>query len=212
MGDALKSQQENFQSNLSGLLDKIGKGDDDDDSSSRNPTYNDDDLETMSRKEFLGVITSSITKDLKPVFEDVRKEINATRTESAKDRVIREYKELKSEKKDLDQWQEEIKIQLKKNPSLSIGEAYTLARSGDNEKAKKMDEEFKMGSFAETDSKDGKNKEGGFGGMRPDAGSRSEQRSDMTKEESSEKAWDDIFGGREQELLAGEIPNSSEAA
>lgn len=210
VGNALKAQQQESSRALQDLVGKISKPADDD-KSRQPPSYEESDLETMPRKEFMSVIIAEISDSLKPQFETLNEKITSGKEETAKDRIQREYNDLMSgDAPDIDEWRDELRIEAKKNPLLSVRDAYLLARASNADKAKELDEKITKGLEEDAAKKRGSDQEGGFGGMRPGSGEKSEQRSDMNNKDSSEKAWDDIFGGREGELLLGEVPTTAD--
>ena len=163
-----------------------------------NSGASDQDVEALSRKEFLADV---IMPQLGGLLDDKLKGINARlenvssdfETKSVRDEVAL----MRGNRKDFDQWGAEVTKELKKNPNLTVEDAYLLAKTRDPDKAKKIDDDI------ETKEKEAAAKvaEQGstFGGMRPSGGGEVEERDDMDQNEAADKAWEDVeesLGGK----------------
>lgn len=182
-----------------------------DDDDGKLPT--DVDFETMSRKELVDFIVKgvggAVDKKMEGLHKGLKEEIDTTRSETNRERLQREVDAMRKEHKDFDDWKEEMLLLVKKNPMLTAKEAYILSRSGDNKKAKELDEKYaKLAKEEAEKNGEGSGKAKGFGGMRPGSGERRTNKTDMTANEAAEAAWDDVFGGHESELLSGELESA----
>jgi len=163
----------------------------------------------------LNGVTNVVDGKLGQITKDLGGQIADTRNETNRERIQREVDAARGKYKDFNEWRDEMQMQVKKNPMLSAEEAYILAKSGDSKKAKELDDKYaklEAEEKAKSGEGSGARDKGGFGGMRPGTGERSNKRSDMKPDEAAEAAWDEIFGGRESELLSGELQNGAEAA
>jgi len=216
---ALRDQQQTLNESLSSTLQSVvqqvggDKSSGDSDGSANPPTYDDADLESMSRRQFMDLLSQQFGQTLDKKLGEVRDELNTTRHESHRERITRQVQDLQKEKPDFDKWRDEMSILVKKNPSLGPREAYILARADNPEKAKEIDAELEKessndggnGRDSSSQKKTGNQKEGGnFGGMRPSSGERSEENNEMSNEDSFEAAWDAVFGDDAQQILAAE--------
>jgi len=222
MTQATQRGQELLTQGLSTLTQKINEGLERGEGgvpSHAPPNLKNEDLETMSRKELVDMILNGVTNvvdgKLGQITKDLGGQIADTRNETNRERIQREVDAARGKYKDFNEWRDEMQMQVKKNPMLSAEEAYILAKSGDSKKAKELDEKYaklEAEEKAKSGEGSGARDKGGFGGMRPGTGERSNKRSDMKPDEAAEAAWDEIFGGRESELLSGELQNGAEAA
>lgn len=209
-----KGTVQGVQEAILGLRESLGsRSDDEDDGGSVKPpnTITDADLEAMPRKQFMDFMMGNFKEVLTGELKGFRDDLAATRTETTRDRVARQIEEMRGKHDDFNDWMDEMKERLRKNPALSPKELYTLVRADDPEKAKKLDEKYEQArKDAAGDGGDGNNstkgdgtEKKGFGGMRPGAGQGSGQsRSDMDKDEAFDAAWEASFGSDESSLLA----------
>lgn len=167
-------------------------------------------LEAMPRKQLVNFILEQMNGVMKENLKSLKSDINSTREESARDRVMRQVTEMREKHKDFDDWKDEMQVLVKKNPMLDAREAYLLARAGDSKKAKDLDEKYSKDAAEDDDGNadrskgdKGPEKKTGFGGMRPGSGARSEESHSMDKDEAFEKAWEESFGGDNSDLLTG---------
>ena len=164
-------------------------------------TFLDDaDLETLSRSKFMDVILGKMGGVLDDKLKGVTEVTNRNQEQIQIDNVRQDIKDLKdSGVKDFEDWREELHATVKKNPMLSVKDAYILVRSGNADKAKELDEKYtdKSGEVAD--------KTKGFGGMKPGTSTRSESDGKMEASEAKEDAWDQVFGeASDTDIFSGE--------
>lgn len=183
--------QGGLQQSLSSLSDAISglkpadKTDDDD-----SMQFNDEDLETMSRKELIALINQNTEKAISKSLGTVTKNIDALGGKL--DETISSYtvKEFEKDHKDLMEWKTEIRDILSSGRSNNVADAYTLARNLNVDKAKKLDEKYNP-----TPKKEGKDVVLGFRGFPPGGSTKGAQgNTRMTVAEAATAAWDDAVG------------------
>lgn len=160
-----------------------------------NPEPEPVDLDQLSRKDFASFLVKTIStglgkqidEALKPVLDQVQDVKKTTVTSDIK----QQYKELKSEHRDVDQWGAEIKAMAERHPNATLKELYTLAKNSDPMKAKEIDEKLK-----EEDEKSASNNQQGddgkrrYGGMTPQSnGSPMDFLTNLDKDAAAEAAW-----------------------
>lgn len=214
LADAVRAGQagtaEVVKEAILGLQESLGSRSDDDDEGDRGsanpPTeMTEQQLEAMPRKEFMAYMMNNFTGVLKNELKGVRDDLADTRTSSARERMARAIEAEREKHTDFDDWKDEMKVRLKKNPALTPSELYTLVRADNPQKAKELDgkyEEIRKQNAGEGGGEDGKD---GFGGMRPGADQRSggQQRTDMEKDEAFDDAWEKSFGDNPELLATG---------
>ncbi len=169
--------------------------------SSSSSSNSDTDVESLSRKEFLNDVIipqfgSILDEKLKGMTDRLDSVHSDFETKSVKDEVAT----LRGNRPDFDSWKEEVAGELRKNPHLSVEDAYLLARTRDPEKSSKIDKEAEDAKVkAKEDEERSSSTKGSFGGMRPSGGGEIEERDDMNIEEAAESAWkevEDALGGK----------------
>ena len=163
-----------------------------------NSGTSDQDVESLSRKEFLSdVILPQLGGMLDEKLKGISDRLDGVSSDFETKSVRDEVALMRGNRKDFDQWGTEVTKELKKNPSLTVEDAYLLARTRDPDKAKKIDDDI------ETKEKEAAAKAaeqgGNFGGMRPSGGGEVEERDDMEQDEAADKAWEDVeesLGGK----------------
>lgn len=152
-----KQNQETFSqlgAAIKGLIDAK------DNDTSENERTDNVDLETLSNTDlvrFNQEQTAKMIRDsLKEALDPLRKDLENTRQGFRQHSSSIELENVKSKYKDFDEWHEEMRAILKKNPGLDLDSAYKLSRVNDEEKAKKLDEKFSKGDENSEDDKDEK--------------------------------------------------------
>lgn len=164
------------------------------------PADEDVDLEGMNRKEFAGWLENRLGKRLSSLVQDVDKKVE-TVSESTRQREIETEIERSAAKHgDFYEWVSEMRSIHEKNPTLSVEDAYMLARAHDPKKAAQLDAKGQVSKKKDTDKQEpekdtqqGKDKsasqKGNFGGMTP-GGAKTSQPSNMTPQQAAEDAWE----------------------
>jgi len=189
--DAIESMQGSFQK----LSDEQG-------TQRKTPASgNDQDVEALSRKEFLhDVILPELGTMLDTKLKTVSDRLESVSSEFETKAVRDEVSSIRGNRPDFDHWKQEVAKELRGNPNLSVEDAYLLARTRDPDKSKKVDEEIATKQKEEAErsaAEQGSN----FGGMRPSGGGEVEERTDMEPDEAADAAWDEVedaLGGREE--------------
>jgi len=169
-----------------------------------------DSLETLSRKEFMDVITNTITASIeKQILKPLKQELQQTKEETVRERFQREINELKTSGgvKDFDEWKDEMRDLIARHPTLSVKELYNLARFNNPEKAKQLDEKYTNGTGDNpSEGNNGGNGNGsgqrGFTGFRPGSGGPTKKVSNMSKADAATAAWDEVMQNVDLEALA----------
>jgi len=141
-----------------------------------------DDLESLSRKDFLNVIASVIDKKL----GTVKQSLQETEFETKKMQLAAELQQAVKDYPDFKEWREELAQFVRKNPGYNIRDAYILVRHQNPEKAKKLDEKYYR-------KEEPRKKNPLYTPMKPSAGSKGTKRS-LTLDEAAEEAFNEIFG------------------
>lgn len=110
------------------------------------------------------------------------------------DKLKMEYAKVKEEHPDFDDWSDEMKVLAKDNPRLDLTQLHTLARSGNDVKAKELD-----AKYAKAKNGDGKKDDHTltlFGGFRPtigktDGGDSGKKAEKLDAVQAGEKAWEE---------------------
>ena len=156
----------------------------------------DTDLESMSRSEFMNHIVGKFGEALDEKLEGFNEKLTEHKTDTIKDRQTRLVNEARAKFKDFDEWKDEMVVQAKKAPGMDFEDMYTLVRIKNPDKAKEMDEKYKLGEFADTDGNQGGNNNAKppFGGGRPGSGGEEDASHDMDLKEAGEDAWEKTVG------------------
>lgn len=145
-------------------------------------------LEYMDRHQYMdyiiGRVKSIIEDQVKPVGEKVQN----VEENTYKERLQKEYNEVRSANKDFDEWKPEMKSLFQQNPYLTIQQAYTLAKHSNPDKAKKLEKKY-----AEKEDEEAKDKK--FGGLTPTQKATKKAKGKNVKgEEAAELAWQTVMG------------------
>lgn len=145
-----------------------------------------DELETMPREKFMGVILDKVKatfeEGLKPLRDDFKTDRENRLRESVGEMVLK----AQEKHKDFWSWKEEMAEMSKTHPSLTPEDLYVLVKSRDPDKSKQLDEKHKEEEVkANPPPKPSK-----YGGLPPASGGVTIPRRDMKFEEAAEAAWD----------------------
>lgn len=161
-------------------------GDDDDDDDGEV------DFDGMKQGDFAKFMIKEVGKLLDQRLTDVDGKVKGVVTEFRNDKIRDQFVKLSSDIKDFRDWGEEISALSKIHPSLNLKQLYTLARDGDPDKAKQMDEKY-----AEK-KEEPKGEMSLFGGFRPTIGKASgdgdgKEAKKMTADEAMNASWNAIM-------------------
>jgi hypothetical protein len=166
----------------------------------------DQNLETLDRSGFLGVILEEVRGLLKEEVAPVKQAVQDTSDDATKADVKRQVAKAEKAHPDLWEWREEMGEIAKRSPGLTVEEIYKLARASDPDKVKEVDEKFRSDEDKEKEKTVEKEKKateeqkalvGPFGGLTPTSGKTAEK-NDMTMEDAAETAFDKVFGPGEK--------------
>lgn len=161
----------------------------------------DKELDEMSQSQLVGHMFKSIRGMLDNFGKEVYTKIDGLSTSLVKKDFQSEVEQLKSKHKDFDDWIPEIKAIMTDNPNLKLSQAYMLVRGENQEKAKQLDDKYKIGLEESKPDKQA------FGGLMPTSGGPSRELNDdgskkqVTATQAAELAWEQTFG--ENPALAG---------
>lgn len=209
MQATMQQFQQGMMENLTRLSVAGGKGkDDSDDDDDSGTTVNEEDLESMPRKQFMELITNGIIKHIDKTIKPLKGEIASTKETTVREKVMAEVKELKSGRgKDFDEWKAELTDLIKNNPLLSASDAYDLVRARNPQKADEMDKKFFQGKYVKQESKGDEGSEGNrkprFGGMRNGSGKDDERPTNLDAKQSAEAAWEEVMSDLPADILTG---------
>lgn len=155
------------------------------------PAPSDKDLDEMSQSQLVGHVFKSMRTMLDSFGKELNTKIDGLSTTFEKKEFGTEVERAKAAHKDFDDFIPEIKAIMTDNPNLKVEQAYTLARSGNPEKSKQMDDKYKVGLDQEKKDKPA------FGGLTPTSGGGQKLNDDgkaLTQAEAGDKAWQEVFG------------------
>lgn len=159
---------------------------------------NDQDLEALSRKDFMAVMFDGFSDVLEEKLKGISDRMETLSNDLESTSATSEVERVRSKHKDFDNWKAEVSKELQRVPDMSVEDALLLAKSKNPEKVDQLRKEAeKQDAEARKASEQGSKQP--FGGMRPSGGGEIEERTDMDDEESAEKAWEDL-----QESVGGE--------
>lgn len=146
------------------------------------------DLESLSNKELVDHVVKELSeKILKPV----NSQITDLSVQLQRNKGQADIKEVSSKYGDFWEFKDEIEARVKANPSLSLDDAYTLARKDNATKANELDTKAR-------EEKEAKEKaaqpETVFGGLLPTSLPVAPNQK-MTPKEASEAAWEEHMSG-----------------
>ncbi len=175
-----------------------------------------EDLEKMSRSDFMAHITETIVTAIKKdVSDPLNKDIEDAKTSTERERLVREINTAKSDHSDFMNWGPEVRDLVQRNPNLSIEQAYQLARSQDGEKSITIDKELEEGlkKKAEEDAKakeladrSEEMKEPAVMSLFPTSApsSTGEDRDPVkSNKEAADRAWEDVGMDRFKPMMEG---------
>lgn len=192
---ALAKAVEGIQTNMAAQRAGKQNGDEEEEEEEEENDEEIDDktLESLPRKQFADHLIGKVSKIIEKQLKGVQKEVSSVKEGVSREKVQEQVMKLAGEHKDFWDWKDEIAEIATEMPGITPARAYKMARVENAEKAKKMDEKYKVGEGkdgGEDTSGKGKKK---FGGFTPGS-SRTVQNSKMSKTEAAEKAFDEIMG------------------
>jgi hypothetical protein len=191
----LQESNESLLTLLKEQAERGGKGDDGEDGGGRKGgngstgLFEGVDMEQLDRQQFAALMLSKfeerLSHHLKDTLKPFEEKISQVSTRVEEDMANREVNGIASSKKDFYEWRTEIGQLVKDTPNLSVARAYTIARSENPEKAKKMDEKYAEKKESTTQ---------GFVGLSPTGGGgRGEGAGKLKFNEAAEKAYADVL-------------------
>ena len=191
----LATAVEGIQQNMSKLQSQPAKREDEEENEEEDDEEVDEKtLESLPRKGFADHIIKKVSKVVEKQLKSVSKSASDVKDEVARDRVEKAVMEVAKENKDFWDWKDEIKDIADSSPGIYPRRAYQLARLENPDKAKKLNEKYKLGEKEDAgdkgSDKGGKKK---FGGFTPSSGN-TQQNSKMSKTEAADKAWEETMG------------------
>lgn len=177
------------------------------------PQVDDDDLEKMSRAQFMAHITEGVVNAVKKdISGPLGKQVEDAKQDTERERLVREINQAKSDHTDFMDWGQEVKDLVQKNPNLSIEQAYRLARSLDGEKSQKIDEVTKADLEKKQEEEKKQAADQGeenqdeavlslFPGSAPSS-TDSKREPAKDNKEAAERAWEDVGMGRFQSMMS----------
>lgn len=161
--------------------------DEEDDSSNNIP----DDLESLSRKDLLGVIANVLDNTIDKKLKTVTRRLDTDQDTRLRENAENQIKQAISNHKDFHDWKPELGVILKQKPHLNIEDALTLVRSADSKKATELDKKYQ--EKKDDNDEDSIDPKKPFGGIRPEHGSKGTKKG-MKLKDASEEAFKAIFG------------------
>jgi hypothetical protein len=179
-------QNAKLQGNFSSLMEKLdsaiepgkGKGDD---------YLNDDDgeeaINDLDNNQLVKLVLGEVGKVIEEKVSGVVKKVDDTNQRFSDSEIKKQIVELG--KKDFFDWRDEMADIVKRNPGLQVSELYTLAREKNPEKAAELDTKYQ-------EKKD--DEDGSFLSLMPTSGATPGDNDEkLTKEEASERAWQETI-------------------
>lgn len=148
-----------------------------------------DNLETMDRKQFLGVVVDAVSDALQSKISNVSDNVTELRTGINKETIQKEVNGLMKDNKDFKEWLPEMQAIAQKNPGLSPTRYYQLAKLDNPTKVTEMGKQY--GDEKDKEASDTKVP---FGSLTPTSGVEQSE-TDMKPDVAANKAYDTIFGG-----------------
>jgi len=153
-----------------------------DDKSSSVDFGGDVDLETLSRKELVALMASSVGKIVQDHLKPIQEKMGKAFDRMDQSEALQEVREIKASEKDFLDFKEEIGGVLRDNPGLSIRRALQIARAENPEKAEKLRTKYNP-----------RKPESDFtGGFFPTS-SRTESSTKMKPQQAAEAAWQSVM-------------------
>lgn len=147
-----------------------------------------DNLEALSRKDFLDVIVDKVGGVIKDGIDPIDEKVKTMSDDRRNSATFQQIEKAKGKYKDFEDWKPELvaKIQSTKG-AVSIDEAYVLVRAENSDKRKELDEKYKG-------DEDVKKDEGPkFGGLTPTSG-KTIPSEELEGTDAAELAWDKVMG------------------
>lgn len=192
LNEGLTTLKDSFSQSIGSLNERIDKLDKGAESGDDNPGDFGDELETLSRKEYMGVMLGEVSKLLRKELSPVEKKVGNFEEGTKLRDIQSEIEKCQKEFGDFDEWKPEM-AKLAKNMR-DNGEGiprpkrlYLLAKAEHPEKAKKLDEKSGKGKDKE------KGKKIDLGGLLPTSGKVVKSQRMDTKA-AGEAAWAEVFG------------------
>lgn len=155
------------------------------------------DLDIVPRREFANRLQKSfernLVKHLKPLQDAVGKANNTAATVA----VRTEVEKFAARTPDFYEWTKQMQDLTKVHPSLGVRDLYTLARSGDPDRAKELDKKAEESRKVEAEG-DTRQRRRGFGGLAPSGSQGAQRPAKMTPDAAAAAAWEETiqeFGG-----------------
>lgn len=179
-------------------IETIGAKTPDDDGKKKSKRRTPDNLELISRAEFLGLIKDEIGDMLKEELGGVKNDFTEFKKDTSERNANQLLNDLKKRYPDFEDWKDEIIPKLKQgyNPE----DAYQLARLSDPDKAKELDTKYEpedVKKQREAEKKEKEEEKAKMGGLTPTS-SRTIPSEKMTTDEAADRAWEKVFGGAEK--------------
>lgn len=152
------------------------------------------DLEGLSRGDFLSHIIEEVKGAL---IEPLNTQINSVAENAETTELRRQVNASADAHSDFWDWKEEMGELVKQNPGLTPERLYSLARSEGLDKAKGIDEKIEK-EEKEEKAKEESKKTISFGGLKPTSSGGAEQKTDMSKGDAADSAWDSIMGSAKE--------------
>lgn len=151
-------------------------------------------LESMNREEYMTHIMGEFTKVLDEKMGTVNASIEKQSLRTTAMNLKDEVGSVRKANADFDDWKDEMKLLAADHPHLRFEDLYLKARHQDPEKATKLDLDIKEAALG-TEQQGGANGAKRFGGNHPGTSIEDEVRTDMTRKEAGEAAYEEIMAG-----------------
>lgn len=157
--------------------------DDDGEGEGDEPAAGDIDLDGMSRKDMLDLITNMNRRDLRTILKPIVQQLDQLSLNMTQNQLLGQIGNLSEKNKDYWDWKEEMKTLADQHPSLNPQEVYSLVRAKDPAKAADLDKKYNPAPKEEK-------RRPAFGGLQPNQGGRSgEKPKAMSMSDALEDAW-----------------------
>jgi len=160
----------------------------------KTPDWDDHELESLSRKEFLGRIEDRIISKIKEeLVQPISQRLDSDKEEEIEREIREQLKQAEAQHPDFWEWKQEMADEVRKNPYLTPEDAYQLARIKNSQKADELDKKHKLGKYKD-ENPDATKKKPVFGGLTPTSSTSDEESGRMKPKEAAERAYAEIFG------------------
>jgi len=146
------------------------------------------DLEKLSRSEFAQFLLDQVSGVVKESLNPIADKLGSVENRTHQDNIRGQVKDLttgENARKDFFDWQQEMSILSKDNPTLNVKQLYNLARTENPSKASDLDKKYKEPE---------PEKKSEFGGLTPSS-TVVVEKTDMQANEAAETAFDKIMSG-----------------